>query len=441
MLYSTGTDSLLKSASSLYGKVVSKCWLPGTISNTQPAPPATVLLPLNPQHLLMGTDAAKVHLLDLRTSVSSNNLPSAVVSTWTPDAPVDYISSLTALPPGKESTSGYSYHFLGTGSGYMFHMDSRRPGKVLRMSEDQDDEILCSAVVPGWGSSVKKAKEESQEVKILTGLASGIVSVWDRAYHEGHNERINTVRVVFALPVKGNKGKAAAAAAAGAGESVDCITLLPESFEPVRNNLDKTQIKRQAGFWGRHVAVGTGDGRVKVVRTGGNPGVVGVYEHFPIGDKDREKAERRKKLIDAGIQVHDDQEEGWEEPKEAVLSVGVTVDGRLVSGGGGVVTMFFDTPEEDEEEEVAGAESGNAMEVDGEDGVSSTQKRARSDSDGGDNSDSDGSGGGWGSDDSSDDEEKARKRAEKKKRRKKGKKGAVSRPQMKNISGNFAGLD
>ncbi|KAF8426017.1 hypothetical protein EV426DRAFT_641469 [Tirmania nivea] len=137
-----------EAASASTGKVISKSWLPGTIGNSSKpsnlGAPATALLPLNPQHILVGTDAAKIHLFDLRTSITSltqitqNTLPTAVVSTWTPDAHIDYISALTALPPRTQSATGYSYHFLATGGGYLFHMDSRRPENPMKPSLDVD---------------------------------------------------------------------------------------------------------------------------------------------------------------------------------------------------------------------------------------------------------------------------------------------------------------
>ncbi|KAF8475687.1 quinon protein alcohol dehydrogenase-like superfamily [Kalaharituber pfeilii] len=431
VLYSAGIDSLLKAASSATGQVISKTWLPGTTTSSL-GPPATALLPLNPQHIILGTDAGKIHLLDTRTSNTQNNLTSAVVSTWTPEQPIDYVSSLTALPPGKKSTTGLSYHFLATGGVYLFHFDSRRPGKVLHASEDQEDEILCLEVVPEWPGSrnrSRKKADDSEDGKILTGFASGIVGIWNRGDYQGHYERINVAKSAPAGPAKKQKKKTIGTAAAVGGDSVDCIALLPEDFSPLINNLDAAQKKRQVTFWGRHVAVGTGDGRVKIVRTGGNPGIVGVYEHFPISDKEKEKIERRRKLEAAGVNVDEGDDE--EESKEAVLAVCVTADGRLVSGGGGTVTMFF---EQDEGEDKDGDDERDGDEdsddSDDREGVTTGGKRSRG---GASDSDSDD---GWGSNSS---EEGKKNKKEKRKKRKKGKKSVV--PQRKNVIGSFTGLD
>ncbi|KAF8430186.1 hypothetical protein EV426DRAFT_580310 [Tirmania nivea] len=432
VLFSTGTDSLLKAASASTGKVISKSWLPGTIGNSSKpsnlGAPATALLPLNPQHILVGTDAAKIHLLDLRTSITSltqiaqNTLPTAVVSTWTPDAPIDYISALTALPPGTQSATGYSYHFLATGGGYLFHLDSRRPGKILHISEDQDDELLCSLVVEEWPGA-KPRPEVEESGKILTGFGSGVLGIWNRGAYEGHYERINVSKAAPAIAKKSKRQKTSSTAAAfGGGESVDCITLLPSDFSPLINNLDKIQRKRQAGFFGRHVAVGTGDGRVKVVRTGGNPGVVGVYEHFPMSDRERERGERRKRLEAAGVKVDENELAEEEEPREAVLALEVTSEGKMISGGGSFVTMFFEVGE------VEDGEEGEARMMMGD-----------SDSDEDNEKDSDGDGDGWGSD-SSEDRKKEKKEKEKRKKRKKNK-GNGRLAQKPNVIGSFVGLN
>ncbi|RPB22382.1 hypothetical protein L211DRAFT_826935 [Terfezia boudieri ATCC MYA-4762] len=366
VLFSTGTDSLLKAASTSTGKVISKSWLPGTTGNgSKPSDlvaPVTVLLPLNPQHILVGTDAAKIHLLDLRTSATSSTqmtqstLPTAMVSTWTPEAPIDYISSLIALPPGTQSTSGYSYHFLATGGGYLFHMDSRRPGKILHTSEDQGDELLCSLVVEEWPGA--KPHTESKETgKILTGFGSGVLGIWNRGAYEGHYERINVSKAAPTIAKKSKRQKTSSAL--GGGESVDS---------------------------------GTGDGRVKVIRIGGNPGVNELAEE--------------------------------EEPREAVLAVEVTSEGRVVSGGGSCVTMFSEAGGDE-----GGEEGELGMMMDGSDSGEDSEK------------DSDGDGDGWGSD-SSEDGKKGKREKEKEKRRKRKKNKAIGRPAQKpNVIGNFAGLD
>ena len=387
---------------------------------TELGAPATALLILNPQHVLLGNDAAEIHLFDLRVSTTLPNLTSAVVSTWIPEAPIDYISSLTALPAGGKSTTGYSYHFLATAGEYLFHMDSRRPGKILHASEDQEDELLCSVVVPEWTGSNPRNQNDTEPVesgKIITGLASGVLGIWNRGEYEGHYERINVSKAATMINKKPKRQKTTATSAlVGGGESVDCISLLPNDFRPLINNLDLVQRKRQEGFYGRHVAVGTGDGHIKIVRTGGNPAVLGVYEHFPMSKKQQERDAQRKELESAGIKENDSGYEE-EESREAVLGVEVTVEGRIVSGGGNFVTMFFESNEETEgnDDERGRTDEGMGMGTGGD-----------SDSDDDD---------GWNSDSSND--RKKRKR-EKPKRRKKTKGDRVSKP---NVVGSFAGLD
>lgn len=386
---------------------------------TELGAPATALLTLNPQHILLGTDAAEIHLFDLRvsTTTSKPTLGSAVVSTWIPDAPIDYISSLTALSAGDQSTTGYSYHFLATAGEYLFHMDSRRPGKILHASGDQEDELLCSVIVPEWTRSNPRNQngtEASESGKILTGLASGVLGIWNCGEYEGHYERINVSKATATVNKKPKRQKTATnLTMAGGGESVDCVSLLPNNFRPLINNLDTAQRKRQGGFYGRHVAVGTGDGCVKIIRTGGNPAILGVYEHSPISKRQQEQDEQRKKLASTGIKGMDCAGEG-EEPQEAVLGVEVTVEGRIVSGGGNFVTMFFESNEEIERSDDESGRNDEIMSM-GTDG----------------DNDSDG----WNSDSS---EDRKKRKREKPKRRKKTKGGSMSKS---NVIGRFAGLD
>ena len=287
-------------------------------------------------------------------------------------------------------------------------MDSRCPRKILHTSKDQEDELLCLNIVPEWPGS--KSKENG---RILTGLASGVVGIWNKGEYHGHHQRINICKAAAAASGKRVKRQKTLSGSAGAmaSESVDCITLLPADFEPLVNNLDETQRRRQRGFFGRHVAVGTGDGRVKVVRTGGNPGVVGVYEHFGLSEKERDKIERRKRLENAGVAVD---AEGDEEPREAILAVEVTCEGRLVSGGGGTVTMFFE----------AGDDAGSGGAAQGSADDSEDSESDHSDADGCDS-------------DSSQEDKKKQKR----KKRKKNKKANGRPPPKRNVLGSFVGLD
>ena len=344
-----------------------------------------------------------------------------------------------ALPPGSGSKSGLSYHFLGAGSGYLFHMDSRRPGKVLHISEDQDDEILCTGLVPIWpGSKKTNPKNEDgtvQEGKVITGFSLGVVGVWNRGEYEAHHERINVGKSAVLQSSKKSKKMKATAGLAGNGESVDCIAVLPDGFNPLTNSLDDTQKKRQAGYWGAHVAVGTGDGKVKVIRTGGNPGVIGIYEHFPISKKDQEKADRKKKLIAAGLDAGDNLDEE-ETPKEAVLAIKATADNRLISGGGTNVTMYFGTNEDNDDDDEDEEDEDEAEQEEGDDMAGNGTKRVRGE-DGSDESEGSDSGSGWSDSDDSGDGKKKDKR----KKKKKGKKTARSQIQVKSVIGTFSGLD
>lgn len=217
---------------------------------------------------------------------------------------------------------------------------------MLVRSEDQEEELLSSLFVGGL-----PARGTSTGAKVLVGGASGVVTLWERGVWDDQDERI--------IVDRGPAG----------GESLDVLALVPEGVGP----------------GGKIVAVGMGDGRMKLVKLGSNR-VVAELSHDEL---------------------------------EGVVALGFDVGGRMVSGGGQVVKVWH--------EKVAG-EGGEDGEL--EDEPDGAAKRAVGSED--EDSDSDEEA------DSSEDEE-TDKRRRKKRKRNKGKQ--MMNGNQKHVKAAFQGLD
>lgn len=234
VLYSAGTDSLLKAASSATGQVIAKIAIPFLPGGSKPDPP-TLLHALSPQTLLLATDSAALHLYDLRAPISFASPKPA--QTHHPHD--DYISSLTPLPPAETSTSGFSKQWVTTGGTTLAVTDLRRG--VLVKSEDQEEELLCSVFVGGLPAKPGRSKGE----KVLIGSSSGVLTLWERGVWDDQDERI----------IVDGAGK-------GGGESLDALAVIPEGV----------------GDGGKNVVVGVGDGTIRIVKLGPNK-VIGELKH------------------------------------------------------------------------------------------------------------------------------------------------------------------
>jgi WD40 repeat protein len=347
-LYSAGTDGLVKAADSETGRVTGKIAIP-TASGEIDAP--SVIHALSPQTFLLSTDSGALHLFDLRDPAPS--LPivdnKTAFTTGRPSAThyphSDYISSLSPLAASAESTSGFSKQWISTGGTTLALTDLRRG--VLVKSEDQEEILLSSLYMTNLPA--RKSRGSTHE-KAVVGGGDGVITLWEKGQWDDQDERITVSREK---------------------ETLDCITEIPSGI----------------GGYGKKVAVGLGDGKVRFVTLG------------------------QKKVI--GEVIHDE--------VEGVIGLDFDVGGRMISGGGSIIKVWQEPlathAEDDEDEEEA--DSDDEIEA----GAVAKRPAAKSDDD-----DSDAGGAAY---ESSDDEGKSSKR----KKRKRGK------GPEKGASFTFSGLD
>lgn len=253
--------------------MVSKIRIPLDPSTSE-SDAATIVHALSPQTLLVATDSAALHLYDLRSSSTFASMKPS--QTHRPHE--DYVSSLTPLPPTAQSTSGFSKQWVTTGGTTLAVTDLRRG--VLVKSEDQEEELLSSVFVGGLPSRPGRSTGE----KVLIGSGSGVLTLWERGVWDDQDERIIV-----------DSGR-------GGGESLDTLVVMPEGV----------------GDGHKNVAVGVGDGTVRIVRLGLNKVVGEPLRHDEV---------------------------------EGVVALGFDVGGRLVSGGGSIVKVWQQAMELDDEDD------------------------------------------------------------------------------------------
>ena len=151
----------------------------------------------------------------------------------------------------------------------------------------------------------------------MVGGAGGILTMWEKGQWRDQQERITV----------GKTGPNS--------ESLDAITRLPDHIGSLHGN---------------HLAVGTGDGRIKIVS---------LFPNRVVGEL-----------------VHDD--------VDGVVDIGVAACGRLVSGGGQTIKIWVPRQPErgdDEPSNEIGASKRRLQASDGEEGQSEEENKSSSDSD------------------------------------------------------------
>lgn len=224
-MFSAGADSVIKHFDSSTGRVLSKALIPDDDA------PST-LYTLSPHHLLVGCDSGALHLYDVRES----SVSARPARTTNPHG--DAVSSINPVPPFSDEnltvpSTGIPKQWVTTG-GSTLAVSDLRAGKEAVESEDQEDDLLCAAYLPGTGrrGAVRDA--------LAVGGSTGVVTLWDRGSWDDQQDRMVVDRE----------------------ESVDVLVSLPPGLG-------------YGGREGKAVFAATGDGRVTMLDIGRREAVLG----------------------------------------------------------------------------------------------------------------------------------------------------------------------
>ncbi|KAL8751218.1 MAG: hypothetical protein Q9199_006575 [Rusavskia elegans] len=248
-LFSAGTDGIVKAATTETGEVTGKIAVPSEANGVVDSP--TLLHVLSPQTLLLATDSSAVHIYDLR----ADSTIQGAKPQQTHHPHDDYISSLTPLSPSETSTSGFSRQWFSTGGSTVAVTDVRKG--IVFQSEDLGEELLGGTAIGN---------------KFIAGGEKGALRMWEGG-------------------IKGLMGGLDKKTTIQKGESLDVMCQMWEEYpgEDV-------------------IAVGLGDGSVKIVQIGAKPAnVLGSVKHDEV---------------------------------EGVVTLGLEPGGRMISGGGSIIKIW-----------------------------------------------------------------------------------------------------
>jgi hypothetical protein len=153
VIFSTGSDMVIKKAKSETGKVV--------IKNMDTLQSTPTVIKVNESYLLVGDEDSNLTVFDQRTLQKTHHFP---------NIHLDCITSIVDLPYKNK------YHFLSSGATTVAHIDIRKG--VLSQSDDQEDEILCGCL--------------SSEKNSVFGMSEGVVTIWENEHLE---DQINRIRL------------------------------------------------------------------------------------------------------------------------------------------------------------------------------------------------------------------------------------------------------
>ncbi|KAL8767291.1 MAG: hypothetical protein Q9209_006129 [Squamulea sp. 1 TL-2023] len=286
-LFSAGTDGIVKVATTRTGEVIGKVAIASKPNGDLDSP--TILHALSPQTLLLATDSSALHIYDLRSSGTIQNTKPQ--QTHHPHD--DYISSLTPLSPSESSTSGFSRQWFSTGGSTVAITDVRKG--VTYQSEDLGEELLSGTVIGE---------------QFLIGGEKGALRMWEggvKGLTEGFEKRTTLQK----------------------GESLDIMCPIPGDAQE-----------------GDLVAVGLGDGSVRLVQVGA----------------------KRNSVVNA--MKHDE--------IEGVVALGFEPGGRMISGGGSIVKIWeTETADDPDKEEEAADKAGGDSDT-GANGAESAESQGDS---------------------------------------------------------------
>ncbi|KAL2057129.1 hypothetical protein ABVK25_002868 [Lepraria finkii] len=270
IMFSAGTDGLVKAAKTETGKVESKIGVPLHNSENDPT---SVIHALSPQTLLLATDSSALHLYDLRTNPKATTTHISPKPSQTYHPHDDYLSSLTPLPPTDASSSGFPKQWISTGGTTVAVTDVRRG--VLVKSEDQGEELLSSTAVGG---------------KVVVGGEKGVLRIWEVGVWDDNEETI----------------------VVGKGTSADVLATGPEGMVGV--GMDDGFVR----FVAMGASVGMKKGRARLVGEvwGGENGGGEGSEDSEEDDEGEEGVGRGKRVNGFGSGSGDDSEEGEDESSE-----------------------------------------------------------------------------------------------------------------------------